>query len=228
MAALLAGELLHARVVVVRVLGRLSGIPGWQALLHAAGERRQSLLVVSGTGEPNPELDVVSTVSPAILRETLGYLQAGGPHNLAQWLRFLADHLLLSGYGFEVAVELPQHGVYHPGLGEGVGTLESWEGLRGRDAPVVGIAFYRAHRMSGNLRFVDALVAALERRGMLALPVFTSSLRALNDVGKSAALSFFQGDAGPHRRFDQHDFVCHRRYQPAGADFARLVDCRHG
>ena len=36
MAALLAGELLHARVVIVRVLGRLSGIPGWQALLHAA------------------------------------------------------------------------------------------------------------------------------------------------------------------------------------------------
>ncbi|HWW78690.1 MAG TPA: cobaltochelatase subunit CobN [Steroidobacteraceae bacterium] len=209
MAALLAGELLHARVVVVRVLGRLSGIPGWQALLHAAGERRQSLLVVSGTGEPNPELDVVSTVSPAILRETLGYLQAGGPHNLAQWLRFLADHLLLSGYGFEAAVELPEHGVYHPGLGEEVGTLESWEGLwrgdvpgerdalRGRDAPVVGIAFYRAHRMSGNLRFVDALVAALERRGMRALPVFTSSLRALNEAGKSAALSFFQGDAGP-------------------------------
>lgn len=197
MAALLAGELLHARVVIVRVLGRLSGIPGWQALLHAAGERRQSLLVVSGTGEPNPELDVVSTVSPAILRETLGYLQAGGPHNLAQWLRFLADHLLLSGYGFEAAVELPEHGVYHPELGEGVGTLESWEGLWRGDAPVVGIAFYRAHRMSGNLRFVDALVTALERRGMRALPVFTSSLRALNEAGKSAALSFFQGDAGP-------------------------------
>jgi cobaltochelatase CobN len=202
MAALLAGELLHARIVVVRVLGRLSGIPGWQALLHAAAERRQSLLVVSGTGEPNPELDVVSTVSPAILRETLGYLQAGGPHNLAQWLRFLADHLLLTGYGFEGPVELPEHGVYHPRLDEAV-PLESWEGLwehetpGRRDAPVVGIAFYRAHRVSGNLRFIDALVAALERRGMRALPVYTSSLRALNETGKSAALSFFQCEAGP-------------------------------
>ena len=55
----------------MRVLGRLSGIPGWQALLQAAAERGQSLLVVSGTGEPNPELDYVSTVSPAILHETL-------------------------------------------------------------------------------------------------------------------------------------------------------------
>jgi cobaltochelatase CobN len=221
MAALLAGDLLHTRIVVVRVLGRLSGIPGWQALLHAAAERRQSLLVVSGTGEPNPELDVVSTVAPAILRETLGYLQAGGPHNLAQWLRFLADHLLLTGYGFEGPVELPEHGVYHPGLGDG-GTVESWEALWGalpaaggrdargradspagretagrRESPVVGIAFYRAHRVSGNLRFIDALVAALERRGMRALPVYTSSLRALNETGKSAALAFFQGEAGP-------------------------------
>jgi cobaltochelatase CobN len=202
MAALLAGELLHARIVVVRVLGRLSGIPGWQALLHAAAERRQSLLVVSGTGEPNPELDVVSTVSPAILRETLGYLQAGGPHNLAQWLRFLADHLLLTGYGFEGPVELPEHGVYHPRLDEAA-SLESWVGLweretpGHRESPVVGIAFYRAHRVSGNLRFIDALAAALERRGMRALPVYTSSLRALNETGKSAALSFFQGEAGP-------------------------------
>jgi cobaltochelatase CobN len=241
MTALLASELVGARIVVVRVLGRLSGIPGWQALVQAAAERRQSLLVVSGTGEPNPEFDVVSSVSPAILRETLAYLQAGGAQNLAQWLRFLSDHLLLSGYGFEAPMELPEHGVYHPALGE-VGTLAAWEALGvpvaagpavanglavapslaaalrpaaapglasvlgsavapglsvAPDAPVVGIAFYRAHRLSGNLRFVDALVEALERRGLRALPVYTSSLRALNAEGKSAALSFFQGPSGP-------------------------------
>ena len=196
MAELLAGELRHARVVVVRVLGRLSGIPGWQALVQAATERRQSLLVVSGTGEPNPEFDVVSTVSPAILRETLVYLQSGGSHNLAQWLRFLSDHLLLSGYGFEAPVELAEHGIYHPALGEGA-SLERWQSLGPADVPAVGIAFYRAHRMSGNLRFIDALVEAVERRGLRALPVYTSSLRALNEEGVSAALSFFKGQSGP-------------------------------
>jgi cobaltochelatase CobN len=196
MANLLADVLTHARVVVVRVLGRLSGIPGWQALVRAASERRQSLLVVSGTGEPNPELDYVSSVSPAILHETLAYLQAGGPHNLAQWLRFLSDHLLLSGYGFEAPSELPEHGIYHPALDESA-TLESWLALGRRDAPRVGIAFYRAHRMSGNLRFIDALVAALERRGLRALPIYTSSLRALDATGRSAALAFFQDDTGP-------------------------------
>ena len=201
MAALLEGELLHARIVVVRVLGRLSGIPGWQGLLEAATKRRQSLLVVSGTGEPNPELDVVSTVAPGILRETLAYLQAGGPHNLAQWLRFLSDHLLLSGHGFDAPVPLPDHGIYHPALGE-TPTLQEWEELGDRAAPVVGIAFYRAHRLSGNLRFIAAMVEALARRGLKALPVFTSSLRALNEAGKSAALSFFQGEPGPRPRID--------------------------
>jgi cobaltochelatase CobN len=199
MAALLEGELRHARIVAVRVLGRLSGIPGWQGLLEAAALRRQSLLVVSGTGEPNPELDVVSTVAPGILRETLAYLQAGGPYNLAQWLRFLSDHLLLSGYGFDAPVPLPDHGIYHPALGEAP-TLEDWKELGERAAPVVGIAFYRAHRLSGNLRFIDAMVEALGRRGLKALPVFTSSLRALNDAGKSAALGFFQGEAGSQPR----------------------------
>src|SRR5689334_104830 len=164
MAALLETELRQVRIIVVRVLGRLSGIPGWQALLQAAGERRQSLLVVSGTGEPNPELDVVSTVAPAILRETLAYLQAGGPQNLAHWLRFLSDHLFLSGYGFEAPMPLPEHGIYHPALRE-TPTIDAWEAIGTGKAPAVGIAFYRAHRLSGNLRFVDALVEALERRG---------------------------------------------------------------
>jgi hypothetical protein len=40
----------------------------------------------------------------------------------------------------------------------------------------VGIIFYRAHWL-GQYRFIDALVAALEARGMDVLPVFTSSLR---------------------------------------------------
>jgi cobaltochelatase CobN len=190
MASLLDAELRQARVVVVRVLGRLSGVPGWQALLQAAGARNQSLLVVSGTGEPNPELDVVSTVAPMILRETLAYLQAGGPHNLAQWLRFLCDHLLLTGYGFEAPVELPEQGLYHPALGE-IATLEAWQALAERERPTVGIVFYRAHRLSGNLGFIDALVAALARRGLNALPVYTASLRALNDAGKSGALALF-------------------------------------
>src|SRR5436190_498967 len=80
---------------------------------------RQHLIVVSGTGKPDPELTAASTVSPAVVHEATAYLQAGGPDNFAQLLRFLADHLLLTGFGHTAPTELPQHGVYHPDLPRG-------------------------------------------------------------------------------------------------------------
>ena len=56
MDALLATTLREARVIVVRLLGRASDVPGFDALRKAASTRRQALIVVSGTGEPDPEL----------------------------------------------------------------------------------------------------------------------------------------------------------------------------
>ena len=206
MQGLLDGELSVARVIVVRILGRLSSVSGWQALHKAATDRGQALLVVSGTGEPSPELECLSSVTPRVLHETRGFLQAGGPENLAQCLRFLADHLLLTGYGYEPPVPFPDHGLYWPGSAqEPARTLEAWlarraaGGQAGRDThrPVVGITFYRAHRLSGNLRFIDALIEALERRGLDALPVYTASLRALDSEGRPAALSLFFHDGRP-------------------------------
>ena len=69
--------------------------------------------------------------------------------------------------------------------------------------------------MSGNTRFIDALVNALEKRGLNVLPVFTSSLRAgHNDAVlpsatapcvalppasmQSTALRYFSGEQGAH------------------------------
>src|SRR5262249_6961885 len=48
------------------------------------------------------------------------------------------------------------------------------------DRPTVAVLFYRAHVLSGNTAFVDALTDALEAAGVNVLPVFTSSLRALD------------------------------------------------
>ncbi|HEX8404999.1 MAG TPA: cobaltochelatase subunit CobN, partial [Duganella sp.] len=177
MAALLERELRSARVIVVRVLGRLGGVPGFSELVDHARRHGRHLIVVSGTGEPDPELAAVSAVSAGVLQMTLKYFQAGGSVNLAQLLRYLSDHLLLTGFGFEPAHDLPEHGIYHPDLAPGA-ALADWLALRDAKKPSVGIVFYRAHWMSGNTRFIDALLTALEARGMNVLPVFTSSLRA--------------------------------------------------
>ena len=191
MADLLGEKLAPARVIVLRVLGRLGSVPGFAGLVrHCQGRH---LIAISGTGEPDPELAAASTVSPDVLHQALTYFQAGGSVNMAQLLRYLSDHFLLTGFGFEPASALPEHGIYHPDLPQGA-EIDAWLANRASERPSVGIVFYRAHWMSGNTRFLDALIVALEKRGMNVLPVFTSSLRAGGESGRNlpTALRYFR------------------------------------
>ena len=196
MAVLLAQQLVPARIIVLRVLGRLGSVPGFADLLrHAQGQGRY-LIAISGTGEPDAELAAASTVSADVLHQVLSYFQAGGSANLAQLLRYLSDHYLLTGFGYEPAAALPEHGIYHPDLPQGAG-LDDWLALRIAERPSVGVVFYRAHWMSGNTRFIDALVAALEKRGLNVLPVFTASLRAgVEGESLPTALGYFSAARG--------------------------------
>ncbi|WP_207421246.1 cobaltochelatase subunit CobN [Desertivirga brevis] len=192
MAQLLDRELAVAQIIILRILGRPSSVPGFNELVKRANERNQQLIVVSGTGELNPEFAAISTVSPAILQDTLLYLQASGHINLVNLLHFLSDHLLLTGFGYEAPLDLPDHGIYHPTLPENA-TLEDWEKIYNPILPTAGITFYRAHYLSGNTAFIDKLVESLEEKGMNVLPVFTSSLKATNK-GSSwpSAFNFFK------------------------------------
>jgi cobaltochelatase CobN len=109
--------------------------------------------------------------------EAFEYLRHGGVRNTENLLRFVADTVLMEGYGFEPASPLPEVGVYHPGLPEG-STGEELLARHDPARPTVGVIFYRAHWMSGNTAFVDALIEALEAAGADALPVYCYSLRA--------------------------------------------------
>jgi cobaltochelatase CobN len=190
-------EIGAARVIVLRILGRPSSIPGFSELVRRAQAQGQHLLVISGAGDLNPEFAAVSTVSPAVLHEALGYLQAGGHVNLTELLHFLADHLLLTGFGFAPPAALPEHGLYHPDLPENA-DLADWLRRRDPTLPTVGITFYRAHWISGNTAFVDALVRELESRNVNVLPVYTASLKAVDAAaGWPLAFGFFRDENGP-------------------------------
>src|SRR5450830_642715 len=202
MSALLQGELAEADIIVLRILGRLGSVAGFAELLRHAQAQGRHLIALSGTGEPDAELAAVSTVPADILRQALAYFHGGGSVNLAQFLRFVSDRLLLTGFDYEAAVALPDHGIYHPNLEQDAG-IADWLRLRidvaGRRKPAVGIIFYRAHWMSGNTRFIDALVTALEQRGMDVLPIFTASLRSTAaDSDLPAAFRYFAGAQGAH------------------------------
>ncbi|MBO9613477.1 MAG: cobaltochelatase subunit CobN [Dyadobacter sp.] len=196
MQQLLQREIAEAKVIIIRIHGRLSSIPGFNELVKLAGQRGQHLIVVSGTGELNPEFAAVSTVSPAILHETLAYLQAGGYSNLISLLSYLSDHLLMTGFGAEAPINLPEQGIYHPDLPE-FADKSDWLKHYNTALATVGITFYRAHWLSGNTHFVDAMIRALEERGVNVLPVFTSSLKSVDTgTGKPLAFEFFETDAG--------------------------------
>lgn len=184
------------RVIVVRIHGSLRSVPGVDRLIELARAESGHLLFVNGVGVPDPEMDAVSTVPRAALMEVMAYLLAGGRTNLAQMFRFLADTLLLGGHGYEPPTEQPQHGIYHPDLPSGA-ALADWLAHRDPTRPAIGLLFYRAHWMSGNLDFVDAFVDTLSQLGADVLPVFTSSLKERSASGWPAAFDWLADEQGP-------------------------------
>ncbi|MBC7389038.1 MAG: cobaltochelatase subunit CobN [Opitutaceae bacterium] len=194
MAQLLERELASAKIIILRILGRPSGIPGFNELLNRTKENKQHLIVLSGTGELNPEYAAISNVAPGILQDTLAYLQASGHINLINLLQYLSDHLLLTGFGFEAPIVLPEHGIYHPDLPENAG-MEDWIKIYNPSFATAGITFYRAHYLSGNTGFIDILIRSLEEKNLNVIPVFTSSLKTINpDSGWPSAFEFFRND----------------------------------
>lgn len=192
MAQLLDREIACAKIIILRILGRPSSIPGFSELVQRVQKQGQHLIIISGTGDFNPEYAAVSTVSPAILQDTLDYLQAGGATNLVSLLCYLSDHLLMTGFGHEAPVILPEHGIYHPDLPENA-TMEDWEKYKDGTLPSIGITFYRAHYISGNTGFIDTLIRALEDKNLNVLPVFTASLKVNDPVsGWPIAFQFFR------------------------------------
>jgi cobaltochelatase CobN len=180
------------RAVMVRLLGGRRAWPeGFEELRRRCGEFRVPLLAFGGEAEPDAELTALSTAPSGVVAEAFEYLRRGGVLNTANLLRFVADTLLIEGYGFESPTTPPELGVYHPRLAEG-STLEELLALHDPALPTVGVIFYRTHLLGGNTAFVDALVEALERAGANALPVYCYSLRA-DLEGKVPALELLEG-----------------------------------
>ena len=158
-------DLPGATCVVVRLLrGRRAWEDGFDELRATCLERGIPLLAFAGEAVPDAELTALSTVPSAILTEAFAYLVNGGPHNFEHVLRFVADTVLLEGFGFDPPVEIPTHGVWR-------------SSERQAERPLVGVVFYRAHLVAGNTQFVTDLCEALEARGADTVAVWCYSLR---------------------------------------------------
>jgi cobaltochelatase CobN len=151
-----------ATAVVVRILG---GHRAWPDGIDAVIASGVPAIVLGGEASPDAELMRRSTVAGGIVAEAHAYLAHGGAPNLQQLARFLSDAVALTGEGFEPPRPMPTWG-----------RLDRAASVA--DGPTVAVLFYRAHQVSGNTGFVQALADAIESVGGRALPVFCSSLRS--------------------------------------------------
>jgi cobaltochelatase CobN len=169
----------QAQVIVLRILGGRAywsyGLDVVQELVDRTGK---SLILLPGDDRPDPELVSHSTVPLAIADRLWRYLTEGGVRNWVHALQFIADRCLGTAYHPPVPQTIPRVGLYAyapPHSVRGTPLLEG-EGL-GVRAAKVGLLFYRAHYLSGNLAAIDALCAALIERQLEPVPVFVASLR---------------------------------------------------
>src|SRR5215211_822734 len=91
-----------AGAVMVRLLGGRRAWPeGFEELRRRCEGLRVPLLAFGGEAEPDAELTALSSAPSGAVAEAFEYLRHGGVRNTENLLRFVADTLLLEGYGFE-------------------------------------------------------------------------------------------------------------------------------
>ncbi|MDQ3675577.1 MAG: cobaltochelatase subunit CobN, partial [Actinomycetota bacterium] len=180
-----------ARVVLCRILGGRRGWPdGFDLLRERCAQRSIALLALGGEIEPDAEMTTLSLAPVGAVAQAGEYLRHGDVGNVEQLLRFLADTFLLHGHGFEAPHEVPDLGVYVPGVGD----VEIEDAIARHEPgrPTVGICLYRSHRITGNAAWVDELCAQIEAAGANAIAVWGTTLRRSAD-GSVPALSLLQG-----------------------------------
>ena len=194
--AFVDGVVPGADVVVLRLLGGTASFRGgFERLLERVEQDQQWLICLPGTGSLDPELTAAGNVGTRVAHDALSYLELGGLKNVEHLLRFLSDHLLTTGFGYDAPEPQPRHCVYYESPAPAPDQARP---------PTVGLLFYRSHLLSGNTAFVDAIIADIEARGGRALAVATPSLQDYETVPGSAdaadlptALRFFKRGGKP-------------------------------
>ena len=197
----------NAGVVVLRLLGGKQAMPDcFDSLVSLCHEQGIPLIACPGHQEWDEDLVTACSVPVAELETVFSYLMRGGIANFRNLFLFLSDTYLGSEFGHEAPEPVPWEGIYHPDA-DFSETLDAESYVNSRfieGRPRVGLLFYRAHWMSGNLQFVDDLIRCLESRQVNVLPVYSYSLKhnPEEDGQRSRTLSNFMVDEGGISRVD--------------------------
>ncbi len=177
--------LASAQIIILRLLG---GRSYWSYGLEVVKETVQqtgaALVVLPGDDRPDPDLISHSTVKLAVVNQLWRYLTEGGVENFVNALKFVADVCLGQNHNPPPPQAVPRAGLYswrfdppQPPLKRGENKERTTNNKQQTTNNKIGLLFYRAHYLAGNIAPIDALCQALAERQLEAVPVFVSSLR---------------------------------------------------
>ena len=163
--------------VGMRLLGgRRAFSDGFDRLRSACVAAAVPLLAWPGELGQDLELEAASTAAAELVAESGRFWAEGGIENVGHLLARLSNALRSTSFPASAPQPVPRNGVY-----------------RAADPasprPVIAVAFYRAHWMSGNLDFVDELCRAIEEAGGEPHAFFCYSLREPGPDGTPAAIA---------------------------------------
>jgi cobaltochelatase CobN len=127
------------------------------------------------------------------------YLLSGGRDNFRSLLRHFHNLATEGDLPLDPPYPQPFDGIYHPDFPPCPALGEYLALRRDPQKPTVGLWFHQAYYLNGNLKHIDALIRAIERKGANVIPVFhlrhkDRDLR--NDGALKVAQKYFLGEDG--------------------------------
>jgi cobaltochelatase CobN len=174
-----------AQVIILRLLGgRAYWSYGLEVVQEIVQRNSTTLIVMPGDDALDPDLMSQSTISISIVNQVWHYFSEGGVENFVNALKFITDTCLSTNFHPEPPRTVPRVGLYEWKLKQEMAELDENYKLSIPDlscaSAKVGILFYRAHYLAGNIKVIDALCTALVQKNLQPVPVFVSSLREAN------------------------------------------------
>jgi magnesium chelatase subunit H len=126
---------------------------------------------------------------------TMQYWLGGSDDNVEAMVRFLVSRYARRsdwrGAVVAAPVEYPEVGLYHPRLDARIATQVAELPAPAEPVATVGLLIMRAYVLSGDTAHYDAVIAALEARGLRTIPAFASGLDS-----RPAIEAYFRDAAG--------------------------------
>lgn len=155
-----------SKAVLVRLLG---GLDYWRYGGEQLGRRCRelgiALAIVPGDGRPDIRLSALSTLASDDLARLEALLDAGGVENTRAALMSMVGQRDDDGC-IPAPTEVPAFGVHRA------------SGMQPGELGAAAVVFYRSHLLAGDVAPIDALVEALQSRGLPATVFYVPSLKA--------------------------------------------------